>query len=67
MAALSSESTVKPNCAYCLFHAGYLCALLFNPEDGKEDFLQNVGSLLTDEMEIFIIGVWTMLCPRSLV
>jgi hypothetical protein len=29
------------------FHAGFLLILLFNPEDGGDMFLRNVGSLST--------------------
>jgi hypothetical protein len=34
--------------AFYLLHSGFLLRLFFDPEDGGDVFLQNVGQLLTD-------------------
>jgi hypothetical protein len=35
------------------FHAGFLLGLFFNPEDGGNIFLQNVGGLSTDYTALY--------------
>jgi hypothetical protein len=39
--------------AYYLFHSTFLLALFFNPEDGDDMFLQNVGWLSTAYMVLY--------------
>jgi hypothetical protein len=35
------------------FHAGFLLGLFFDPEDGGNTFLRNVGSFSMDYMELY--------------
>jgi hypothetical protein len=39
--------------AYCLLHASFLLGILFNPEDGGDMFLRNVGWFSTDYIAIY--------------
>jgi hypothetical protein len=39
--------------ASCLLHAGLLRDIFFDPEDGDNQFLRNVGSLPPDYMDLY--------------
>jgi hypothetical protein len=47
-----SKLQAKPT-NYYLLHAGFLSGLLFDPEDGGDIFLRNVGWLSTDYMALY--------------
>jgi hypothetical protein len=50
------DTSVPCDSACHLFHAGFLLALFFNPEDGSYIFLRNVGYLSTDYMALYSKG-----------
>jgi hypothetical protein len=43
----------KPALLATCFHAGFLLGLFFDPEDGSDMFLRNVGRLSTDYMALY--------------
>jgi hypothetical protein len=48
-----SESNNKPSTIFDLFHASLLLGLFFDPEDGDDIFLRNVGWLSTDYTALY--------------
>jgi hypothetical protein len=47
------ESSMKQNSACCLLNIGFLLVLFFNPEDGGDISLRNVGLLSTDYAALY--------------
>jgi hypothetical protein len=47
-------SKISDNLKNIMLQAGFLLGLFFNPEEGSNMFLQNVGSLSTEYMALYL-------------